>query len=585
MDVDQEQRYVCKFCNKNCFTGKSLGGHMRCHLDLISSKKVEESENDNLGFEGCVRTSYGLRGNPKKVLRVSGPSSDPAPRQKKVKNLSMGFQDDEQLSYGLRENPKKSWKVSDPKFLGSTKENVCKECGKVFPSERALSGHLRCHSVKKIRGESVCKKCGKVFDSMRALFGHMRSHPKKSEVADEEGDDDELFVEGKSRHEMAAICPIRGKRSKTRYKVTPSPSYSDLNASSCDATETDHQVEEVAMCLMMMSRGVRNWDGFSDSVLFEGNSEKWGGRKFLDFVLGSPNVLVEKNTSEVRNFGSGSDTENKAELEDSADKLAYQLVYDTEIEKGVNSVEAEVEKEFEFVGIDEEFLTDSVTKREYKCKTCGMSFYSFRALGGHTNRHKRDGSGLVRKVESEEKIIQANPLSDLEADSKMQCNVNSLEQETNEMVVTSYELKKGKEHECSICFKVFVSGQALGGHKRAHFVEMAESRAKEAMLVKQEVPGINNLFDLNFPENLDAKGDDEDFGLNPWWVGSGHDVQPLGHKHAMPAILIQMVVELLVIVTEMVMCNKQKVIDSQHNNDPREQKAHPKELWKVKRNI
>ena len=30
--------------------------------------------------------------------------------------------------------------------------------------------------------------------------------------------------------------------------------------------------------------------------------------------------------------------------------------------------------------------------------------------------------------------------------------------------------KKGKVHECSICHRVFMSGQALGGHKRCHWL-------------------------------------------------------------------------------------------------------------------
>ncbi|KAL2466875.1 Uncharacterized protein Adt_42726 [Abeliophyllum distichum] len=39
MEEVQEQRYVCKICNKSCLSGKSLGGHMRVHSALISATK------------------------------------------------------------------------------------------------------------------------------------------------------------------------------------------------------------------------------------------------------------------------------------------------------------------------------------------------------------------------------------------------------------------------------------------------------------------------------------------------------------------------------------------------------------------
>ncbi|KAK1312816.1 Zinc finger protein AZF2 [Acorus calamus] len=47
-----------------------------------------------------------------------------------------------------------------------------------------------------------------------------------------------------------------------------------------------------------------------------------------------------------------------------------------------------------------------------------------------------------------------------------------------------------KNHECSVCRKVFTSGQALGGHMRKHY---------NARLAKEETrrPAPQFLFDLN----------------------------------------------------------------------------------------
>lgn len=58
--------------------------------------------------------------------------------------------------------------------------------------------------------------------------------------------------------------------------------------------------------------------------------------------------------------------------------------------------------------------------------------------------------------------------------------------------------KKSKDHECPICYKIFKSGQALGGHKRSHFIGGSE---ENTVLIKQVVP--NFLIDLNLPAPVD----------------------------------------------------------------------------------
>ena len=109
-------------------------------------------------------------------------------------------------------------------------------------------------------------------------------------------------------------------------------------------------------------------------------------------------------------------------------------------------------------------------------------------------------------------------------------NENSVEQEEiYGEATTIYELKKRKDHECPICFKVFSSGQALGGHKRAHYIGYSENKTKEGILTKQcsELPNVHNtVFDLNVPMTLEGKAGGG-LGLKPWWVGSDHGREPL----------------------------------------------------------
>ncbi|KAL1195026.1 Zinc finger protein AZF1 [Cardamine amara subsp. amara] len=85
--------------------------------------------------------------------------------------------------------------------------------------------------------------------------------------------------------------------------------------------------------------------------------------------------------------------------------------------------------------------SDQVHHRSYKCSVCGKSFPSYQALGGHKTSHRK-------------------PVSINNDDVN-----NSNDSVTSNGVVG----QSGKTHNCSICFKSFPPGQALGGHKRCHY--------------------------------------------------------------------------------------------------------------------
>ena len=94
MEIVQEQRHECKVCKKRFIRGRSLGGHMRCHMvtnPALSDKNPIESD---IGFEedgGGQTTGYGLRENPKKSWRLSG-SNQTAPKQEEEEEEEGGGQ-------------------------------------------------------------------------------------------------------------------------------------------------------------------------------------------------------------------------------------------------------------------------------------------------------------------------------------------------------------------------------------------------------------------------------------------------------------------------------------------------------------
>lgn len=562
-EEDQEQKlHVCKICSKSCFNGYSLGGHMRCHLATTSAKKHEDHNETHMAVE---------------------------------------WTDDIDNSYGLRENPKKTWRISDAK-------NQCKECAKEFKTMRALSGHMRCHSIKE--KEWPCKQCGRGFGSMRALFGHMRHHTKR-------------LPEKQSEYEN--LCPVRRKRSKLRHKVSANLSLtnSNPNTSCLDVSEVD-ELEEAALSLMMLSRGVTNLAELN-SVLESSENDKsgickdssrggklecdfdgenWKGKKKLrgrldSCVSGSWNSLCEKKESELgekkadlgfsidglsefgemdsefsiendeADLGFSTDGSQKsdefkkfelvdesgielfdAEIEDGNDPTGVVLVKDlvrevgfldqddSEMMKSNSSKEATFDDQE-----DPEFgvsICDQINKGvasfsgifekkpEYKCRTCNRVFPSYRALGGHRSGHRTTSCGPVVKIGCHESSVESttlllnnsDPNSDLE---KLESTENVVEE------VGFHELKKGKDHECPICFKAFPSGQALGGHKRAHYVGFSENTtAKETASAKEEeISELRIVCDLNLPV-LDLKNEvDIDVGYKPWWLGSDRECEPL----------------------------------------------------------
>ncbi|CAN6811435.1 unnamed protein product [Brassica oleracea] len=83
------------------------------------------------------------------------------------------------------------------------------------------------------------------------------------------------------------------------------------------------------------------------------------------------------------------------------------------------------------------------TKLSYNCSVCGKAFLSYQALGGHKASHR----------------IKPPTAGDSTAPS-----IAGEKHPTSTTIAPS-----GKLHECSICHKVFPTGQALGGHKRCHY--------------------------------------------------------------------------------------------------------------------
>ncbi|CAH8313328.1 unnamed protein product [Eruca vesicaria subsp. sativa] len=125
--------------------------------------------------------------------------------------------------------------------------------------------------------------------------------------------------------------------------------------------------------------------------------------------------------------------------------------------------------------------SQETTKLSYKCSVCGKAFPSYQALGGHKASHR----------------IKPPTTVDSTAPS-----VAGEKHPTSTTIAPS-----GKIHECSICHKVFPTGQALGGHKRCHYEgnlgggggSKSVSHSGSVSSTVSEERSNRELIDLNLP--------------------------------------------------------------------------------------
>ncbi|KAI6702716.1 hypothetical protein NL676_011852 [Syzygium grande] len=158
----------------------------------------------------------------------------------------------------------------------------------------------------------------------------------------------------------------------------------------------------------------------------------------------------------------------------------------------------------------------------FECKACKKVFNSHQALGGHRASHKKvKGCFAARLDHAYDWVPDEDAVTQDELFSTKSMASNSPFDHGLSSSMPSTSKRKSKVHECSICHRVFSSGQALGGHKRCHWITSnpadAPSLAKlqhlhEQMEQIQQMPGKfidpDDPLTLKLDLNLPAPSDD-----------------------------------------------------------------------------
>ncbi|KAF3547238.1 hypothetical protein DY000_02008554 [Brassica cretica] len=358
---------------------------------------------------------------------------------------------------------------------------ACRFCSKRFPCGKSLGGHIRTHmnhenlrenpkknkrfvvqrSMMALKHQQhqqqllYCRECGKGFPSSKALCGHMACHSEREKIV----------MDSQSETE-ASSSPTR-RRSK---RVVGGSIMNQYGSASSDDTGIEPEQEEMALSLMMMSRDSsfkkgHNMAESSDySVILETKSSS--GEQLKKFCkqdkLGGVDVLYESDNSDSGYFRNG----------------PKKLDSDVSVDAGFINNAA--------MGLNNRFRKErsgtgsgrSSTKYDLRKSKRGFPCYG---------RKKTNGDQLSLETESCADTI------------KIHSNKSTMVKKAS----GGGAKKKSKGHECPICFRVFKSGQALGGHKRSHFLGNHEHRTLVIQQQHQVAHEMHTLIDLNLPAPID----------------------------------------------------------------------------------
>ncbi|KAL5718338.1 hypothetical protein ACHQM5_011249 [Ranunculus cassubicifolius] len=288
-----------------------------------------------------------------------------------------------------------------------------------------------------------CKICKKGFGCGRALGGHMRAHG----IGDENGhlDDDENSSDcddkPSSNKRMNALRTNPNRLKSCRMCANCGKEFTSwksfLEHGKCRGDDVD-SIES------------RENDERRECGWFKGKRTKRSGVGHLSEEEDLANCLVMLSSAQV-------DPVVVDEVVEESSCASASREDDRERERDRAYFIAPIRSYFD--------KAKGVGTGIFECKACKKTFNSHQALGGHRASHKKVKGCFAAKLDDvDETLMDENDEYSIRPTA-----IVPFEQSVDLQLGTSSK-RKSKVHECSICHRVFSSGQALGGHKRCHWI-------------------------------------------------------------------------------------------------------------------
>ncbi|XP_052160942.1 zinc finger protein 36-like [Oryza glaberrima] len=117
----------------------------------------------------------------------------------------------------------------------------------------------------------------------------------------------------------------------------------------------------------------------------------------------------------------------------------------------------------------------------FRCSLCGKAFASYQALGGHKASHRKPSAAAAAPPAHRDVVVAAAPASSggVAADAAAASEADG----------------RRRRHVCSLCRRGFATGQALGGHKRFHYLHGPSVSATVSSA--ETAASVGAAFDLN----------------------------------------------------------------------------------------
>ncbi|XP_010538415.1 PREDICTED: zinc finger protein ZAT4-like [Tarenaya hassleriana] len=212
------EKHRCKLCLKSFVNGRALGGHMKSHIvaSLPTRRRLRESHHES---------------------SASSSSS------------SFGDPDGKSPSYKLRENPRKSFRVADPAVSFANLDSRLSSVVNAEENEPEPGNPVQ-KRVRKLGVETRRRRSKKTEKKTTIKTGRNAEEPKRKKKKEED-------VE-------------KGQNSNDSTTESPEPASSVSDPS---------PEEDLAMCLIMLSRDARKLDAKLKKLAFDKPEETEEGKK------------------------------------------------------------------------------------------------------------------------------------------------------------------------------------------------------------------------------------------------------------------------------------------------------------------